>query len=630
MCFKRWWTQPAKFFLPLLLLCIALACSLNGRAQSPDTFLLPQIVVSDAFAPAAAQWKADSIPSLSWISAAQQLQWQGPVQIRSNGPGLLATASLRGAGPSHTPVVWEDLNLQSPMNGVFDLNLLPMWPGDRLLIEYGGQSAGLSSGAMSGSIRMTPGAIGANRNGGFLSLGAGSFDRTDARAAMRYGGNLWQATTRGAWLQARNNFPYRNITQIGSAEERQVHARQQQADLQQFLQWKMTGRDRLEVSVWALQAKREIPPSMTAVPDDSHQSDAGIRSSLRWTHSVDSSRQWRHRLAFLDEYIDFFQKGTTDTNHSRSWLGSSVFSAQLRNGYFWKAGVNLQKQSANTSSYTDTSLLYQQWRTAAHVYVEKNGRRSVLGLAARQEWVQDQRAPFTASVLWRWKPVYPWVFKLFGSRNFTLPTFNDRFWNQLGNPDLKPEKGYSADLTLSRKIQFGEIEAGFQNMLLDDWILWQPGADGLFRPKNLRQVWSRGVFVQTRGQHNIGKWNLVWNVQGQYNVVTNTRVYDNNIQVLHRQLPYTPRFSASITTSVQRAGYSLMYLHQITGSRYTTADESQQLPAFSTGTLVCSMALGKQWHVEFRLENCWNTAYQVVAFRPMPGRNWHAGVAYRF
>ncbi|MCB0574642.1 MAG: TonB-dependent receptor, partial [Saprospiraceae bacterium] len=32
--------------------------------------------------------------------------------------------------------------------------------------------------------------------------------------------------------------------------------------------------------------------------------------------------------------------------------------------------------------------------------------------------------------------------------------------------------------------------------------------------------------------------------------------------------------------------------------------------------------------VYVRVENLWDQAYQVIAFRPMPGRNWLLGVRY--
>ena len=38
------------------------------------------------------------------------------------------------------------------MNGQLDLTLVPLWPEDRFELQYGGQSAALSNGAMGGKI----------------------------------------------------------------------------------------------------------------------------------------------------------------------------------------------------------------------------------------------------------------------------------------------------------------------------------------------------------------------------------------------------------------------------------------------------------------------------------------------
>ena len=48
-----------------------------------------------------------------------------PIFIKSYGRGALATASFRGTGASHTQVLWNDFQINSPMLGQVDFSQVP-------------------------------------------------------------------------------------------------------------------------------------------------------------------------------------------------------------------------------------------------------------------------------------------------------------------------------------------------------------------------------------------------------------------------------------------------------------------------------------------------------------------------
>ncbi len=229
------------------------------------------------------------------------------------------------------------------------------------------------------------------------------------------------------------------------------------------------------------------------------------------------------------------------------------------------------------------------------------------------------------------------------SRNFNLPTFNDRFWLEYGRKELKPEKGYSGEVgwVFSRPVS-GATGASFSlestvfHLLLDDWILWQPGADGIFRPGNLRKVWSRGLEMTARWNAKTARWNTGFTARYQYTKTTNVAVYDGAENTLRKQLPYTPNHSGSVAFKAARGVFSVQYLQQWTGTRYISSDNASRLKGFSTGNLLGQVALpfGKRSmnavrrtciYIDARVENLWNSSYQIIAFRPMPRRAFRLG-----
>ncbi len=611
---------------------ITLLLAVGAVSAQTDTLVsLPVITIRDA--PAAqtgyAVWTADSLPESGMVSLANRLLWDAAVAVRANAPGTLATVSVRGAGPSRTAVIWQGLNLQSPMNGVVDAALLPLWPGDALSVQYGGQSAALSTGAMGGAVRIIP-ALWRDSAGWSARAGmdAGSFGFRNGHAALTCNAPATKMAVRIAAYRAENDFPFRNTALIGAPATTQRNNFAEKLDLQQFNRFETGANHTLETAIWYQRAFREIPPSMTEAPAQSWQRDRAFRAVATWTNHAGKKAYWQHRLAWMDEYLDFFRSGTSDVSRSRTALLSTSFQTDAGKGLRLRGDLNGTYIQAQVDGYADSTEWYGQGRLAAFLAAEYHWRKWQFQFQARPEWVADQGMPFTwsfgAQKSWRDKT----VLRMHLSRNFNLPTLNDRFWRALGDPDLNPETGYSGDAGISWAWGNFSTTATAYQMLLDDWILWQPGSDGLFRPGNLRQVWSRGIDLSTGWTYS-GPGGS-WQVKGRYQWVraTSTKVYGGSTAALNKQLPYTPRHSGGVSLLWKKGPWSAAYLHQWTGSRYTTSDNTASVAGFQTGNAFLAFTPGWGQHrISFRasLENCWNVAYQIIAYRPMPGRSWRLG-----
>ena len=95
-----------------------------------------------------------SFTKFSTPSLADQLTREGGLFIKSYGPGSLSTLSLRGSNASQTAVLWNGINICSPMLGLFDLTLIPTFLIDQATIQYGGSGASLGSGAIGGALHL--------------------------------------------------------------------------------------------------------------------------------------------------------------------------------------------------------------------------------------------------------------------------------------------------------------------------------------------------------------------------------------------------------------------------------------------------------------------------------------------
>ncbi|MBK6994501.1 MAG: TonB-dependent receptor [Lewinellaceae bacterium] len=637
------------FFFLILSLFVAAA-----NAQTPDSsqYHLPALTIRDARFERTGYtfWKADSLPLNGTISLSDRLLWENTIDLRANAPGTLATISVRGAGPNRTPVFWNGLNLQSPMNGVVDVSLLPLWPDDKLEIQYGGQSAAQSSGAMGGSVVIVPGHQQFDTGfSGYGSAAIGSFGRWEGSAGAGFSNKKFASKVRATWQQADNTFKFQKQGLDGKFyNTRQVNNFLERTDLQQFNQLKINEKNILKTAFWFQNAFREIPPSTTEAPRDTWQRDRSHRAVATWEHAPNAHSLWITRAAWLNDFLSFYLAGDTDTSRSRQVLFSTERAASLGKKWSLRTGGTALRQWAQVDGYTDSTRWFGQSRVAGYAMTEWKQEDTRFSALIRQEWAEAQAAPLTWSVAGQIGLGRGGEAKFHISRNFNLPTLNDRFWKNLGRPDLRPEKGYSTDISwVFRRPDYSVELTGFQ-LILDDWILWQPDSTGLFMPGNLRKVWSRGVEISgswqvyppkperrrggaggTVSRQNLSRSRFKVDLSGrlQFSKTTNVAVYGDSESVLGEQLPFTPRVSGGLSLRASRGVFSAAYLQQFTGERLDNG--RKEIEAFGLGNLLASCALfDRRLTIDFRLENLWNTQYEIIRYRPMPGSSWKLGVGF--
>ena len=624
--------------LMLTLLFTVAVLQQNLVAQQDSVRILPSATIVDAkFEKTGfSVWQADSLPYTGGLSLSDRLSWDNALLLRTQSPGGLSTVSARGAGPSRTPVVWQGINLQSTMNGVTDASLIPLWTGDRVLLRYGGQSAAQSSGAMGGTLLID--AVEQTPEGfsGQATAALGSFGRMEQSVSASWGGDAFSSTLRAGYQQAENDFPFRNTTLPGSPEVYQPNNAVQRFDVQQFNSWSPSSGKLLKTSFWHQRAHREIPPPMTASAQKTWQDDRATRIVAGWEQNNKNGGRWYHRGAWTDETIVYTLNNAEETSRARTVQVLSQYSTTLGKHWFVKSGVQSWWQQARADGYADSMVWVEQWRLAMFGTLEYQSKGWTVSTQVRKEWVTTtSNTPITWSVGVEKQLKNNQQVHFHVSRNFNLPTFNDLYWRTLGNPDLRAENGYSTDLGYQNKVSAGYWtivhEATLFSLLVDDWIIWLPGADGQFRPGNLRKVWSRGAETSVRLQYGREDWRVAVQARYQFVHTTNTDVYSADQGALDKQLPYVPQHTLGSGLQAAFGSLRLVYLQQWYAGRYTNAGNTNALPAYSTAQFLAGYNhpwKQKNIGLNFRIDNCWNTAYQSIAYQPMPGRNWNLGVSF--
>jgi len=131
--------------------------SLFCRADIPDTVNLSTVEIHGKHPAQSMMEKQFDSLSLAGFHAAdlgQLLQYGSHINIKSNGPGGISTASFRGTSANHTLVLWNDIPINTPNLGSVDFSTIPLHFADQIGLAWGSQASSSWSGGLGGVVMM--------------------------------------------------------------------------------------------------------------------------------------------------------------------------------------------------------------------------------------------------------------------------------------------------------------------------------------------------------------------------------------------------------------------------------------------------------------------------------------------
>lgn len=563
----------------------------------------------------------------------QLLSSQNGVFVKSYGLGSSATTSIRGGSAGHTQVIWNGLPIQNPMLGQLDFSLIPVNFVDQLSVSYGGNTATWGSGAIGGTIFLSNQP--AHNEGFRISTRGeiGSFGWWDQQVNLNFGNKKLKQSIRYFHQEAENDFTY--FVSSNQPERRQTNAAVNQNGLLHELYWQPTANQQLSTHVWLQETDREIPPRTVQTRSEAKQSDRFIRTSINWKRTGEKSILSARGGLFREEqdYMDPFA-GVDSENDFWKAIGEVDQQWQFSADQKLQVGINHTWLQSDAGAYGRTR---QQNRSSAFAMFRQRTGIGELQVNVRQELVDDELAPIVPGIGLE-SQLNDWLLlKSKVTRNYRLPTLNDLYWRPGGNENLRPENGWSEEigvaLNLSKLFKLKNdgnktysITAFNRN--INDWIQWAViEGQNFFSPHNITKVWSRGIEQRLNLNYSLNKIKL--QINGGHDLIHST--YQEAVEVPRfakgEQLAFTPvhQWFGSFLIKYKNAVFS--YQHKYTGKTGTL--NFSELPAYHLGQLYLDyfFTFDKfKLQLFFRTENIWDTDYEVIDFRAMPGRHFRTGL----
>ena len=615
-----------------------------AQKSMQDTLALPEVSVkSSRFRLFSVGVKTLSMDSLALkenynTNMTELLSTRAPVYMKDYGGGSLATISFRGTNSYHTQVNWNGFPINSSTTGDIDFSLLPVSLHDNISLVSGGSGSLYGSGAVGGSVHLNNSPSWTKGLRIMVSDEQGSFSTNRSRAKIVLGNGKLESSTSLFLNNAKNNYPFINTALAGSPWVRQTSSAVFQYGILQSLSYKIDDKNIISASVWYQNSHREIPPNMTVPNSSATQQDSSLRSFAGWTRKTKGG-SLNVRGAYFSEALHYKQLGLDDKDKVNKYMTETEWrNSFLNKRLLTDAGATFLFAEAFISEYggKKTQPRYGGYAGAKYL-LNENWTASA---SVRKDFVQNYHPPFAPSVGIEGK-----IFKNFLivksniSRTYRIPTLNDRFWQPGGNPNLKPEKGWSMDLGLKNvsyldksKTSLIETEFTIYNSIINNLIQWIPINASVSSPVNVDKVWARGLEVCSHYSSSFGKFTIQFT--GNYNYTLSTNLnYNGTESYIGKQLIYIPKNIFNLTTHLEYKGFFISYNQTYTGLRYTDSENDQYINGYTLGNTY----IGKKFYnssfktyLQLKITNVWNVQYQNLQWYAMPGRAFYLSVQFEF
>ncbi len=564
-------------------------------------------------------------------SIANLLSQQVPVFVKSYGFNSLATLNFRGASAAQSQVYWNGVPLQNAALGITDVSLLRTSSFSKVDIVYGGSSALWGSGNVGGALLLEndgPYFIARQAINTSISFMAGSYGQYQFGLQSALSAKRWHVTTNVAAQTARNNFDYvyNGVTYSTANSSIKGASAQVQAS------YKANSKNTFGINVWAQNYYREIPKATFETGSVKNQEDISLRILGNWKRQTDKLTLYS-RLAFMQDYMHYRDSSLllNKENSTHQVYAEAGARYKFNEHHYFTVFVPLHYSWFESPYGTGTRTQNRLAAAAAYVLSAYHNRLRI-AVHGRLRLVNDKSVPLSglniSYTLTQWLSVRSNV-----QRSFRLPTLNELYYEPGGNPNLKPEQGWSVDGGYVVKTATGKKlvlthDVSVFTRRINDWIIWFGGA--IWTPHNIAQVHSRGIETENTLQYKLNaSWKLHIGINTAYVLATTEASYIPGDGSIGKQIPYSPRYNGQANAGFSFKQLYFNYNHTYTGYRFITVDESSWLMPYNTGNiqLMYTTRLGRnKFQLSAQANNVWSSEYSIISARPMPGINWMAGV----
>jgi vitamin B12 transporter len=335
--------------------------------------------------------------------------------------------------------------------------------------------------------------------------------------------------------------------------------------------------------------------------------DLGMEASLSYQYS---NTRYGTNIKSFDHYL-------TAINRWNWYPGEKI---TLRAGMDWRFLY------INSQSLTETQPVKTGNQGGLYITAEFLPLKQLMITASAKGVTDTKRWVIVPKLGLRWDAASWFVLKNNYFRSFKFPDFDDLYYRSLdnffvGNPNLKPEDGFGADLIGEfTPGKLFSINASVYGQYTTDSIHWVKSAGGRWSPENIGTAWFIGLDVRpnltlpiNRGVFTVitfgvtYQYQLNWLLNGNLDFTSNFRI------------PYMPNNIVGASVDLEWKTGSLFVSAHYESTRYADTLNQMILDPYCTLHITYNQGIGSYITLFGSLRNILNAHYESFAGYYMPG-----------
>lgn len=575
------------------------------------------------------------------------------------GLGGLKTFSIRGIGGSHSVIIVDGFSIQNTQAGQVDLSTVQTDNVESISLIQSGKSDVLHpvSAYLAGNSLLIKTFENQFSKEVFQlrsSLKSGSFGQFDSYFAMKWSKEKFYTSVFVKYRKANGRYPFEIENGLHSYEGIRENNELNEVYSGFSAGCRLSNKSLLKFSYSNTFIDKGIPGAVILYNPTANQYLENRLHQVNVDYKL-VNKKFISRIYLSARYDELFYTDSSFLN-TEGFLFQAFYQTNLQNGYVFKQqirenktyflyGIEQQVAFLKSSNFQYSKPKRYHLKTFFAVeHVLKNSeilaQIGVEGLQNEVDHEYNREKALTPSFLWRRQKPSKFVGLplIWLKRSFRMPTFNEMYFNQVGNVHLKPEiaNQFNIGTVFSKVLNKTELnmQGNVYYNLVENKIVAIPTKNVfIWSMQNVGLVQIIGADVQFSTFHSFENL-LQMKVNASYSFQDATDRTSRTTFTYKHQIPYIPKHTVQSDLSFvyKRLGISISTL--FTSSRYALNENiaSNEIPAFYTVDFSTFYKIYlKNKHVltlQASLKNITNQSYAYVRYFVMPGRNYILSLNY--
>lgn len=576
------------------------------------------------------------IDQLQLKTLTEALKWLPGIQVTNNGgQGQSSDVYIRGNSSSHIIVLLNGVRIGSSTLGSANFSAIPLTGVEKIELVRGARAAIYGADAIGGVINIVTDVDNTGENSVQANIGFGSdgYKQANAGGYTRIGGNGWFKF--GVNAEDADGFDATDETYTPSQPDKDGFERydislEVGSKLNEHWKGRLSGFYHDSKSEYEAYIGQDSSFNNFLSPDEQESKLYNIAGQLEYAYS-----NWFSSLTIAqnrDESVQLNGEFPGSTIVTDRFMANWLASFEVDENFKVLGGLEYLEDSVSDSK------IYNLWDSKFQNY-DREERKNIAGyvsflaqiekLALEASVRHDDNDVYGEYTTWQFGSAYnvSQYFRLIASAGtaFKTPTYNDLYWPDYGNPNLKPEESFGYEAGFEAYSDYVDVRVVGYRSEIDNLISYQgKGVDLESSNATIKGVEISVSFDTGPFSHSVSVDLL--DSDNPVNVASFGQPAQIESKKLNRRAEEVYKWLVSYAYNDFQT--DLAYMYQ--GERFDDTKNLTKLDSYSLVDISLSYDVTEKLKMQAKVSNLFDEDYETVATYNTQERAYYLNARYQF